>query len=119
MTETQVIATLADQMLEAALGAARDKKRRKIMPTKTKKPVEPATVPGDIEPGSVIRVTNWPGTQGLRFKVIEITPGKAGRATCHALEIEGGRPWRYRAFPLANCHLDPKATRKIREEASR
>lgn len=105
------VTKLADQMLTAALEAAREKKALRPRPKKRRpmrrRPSEAVVETNGIVPGAVIRVANWPGTRGIQFEVTEITPGRA--PTCHALELDGGRPWRHRAFPLENCSLDPNA----------
>lgn len=58
--------------------------------------------------GDVIRVENWPGTNGKRFRVVKLDENLV-----HATEL--GQLNR-RSFPALNCHVD---RRKTKVEAER
>ncbi len=54
-----------------------------------------------MRPGDVIRVSDWPGTRGRRFRIREIR-----EELIDALDRDG----RLRTFPLELCRVDRKAS---------
>lgn len=75
------------------------------------------TTQSEISPGVVVKVRNWPDTQGDRFLVYQVVDvhGSEWPRQVYAHRLEKGSVAGFRAFPLEHCRIDPKATKLRRQ----